>query len=133
MSGRVQYVPDRVGMASLALSSKMSGAMVEAAEVGRRFAESKAPRESGRYAASFVVVPVTVRAGHANEPRAGAMLANTAPYAASLEWGDGYHLLGQAAFIIDGRRHKGAEAAMLGPTRRNALRKKRRRASEGPG
>lgn len=131
---RTTYRPDRAGMAALALSPGMSGAMVEAAEAGRRVAETMAPRDSGAYASAFVVLPVTVKAGRANEPRAGAMLANTSPHAAGVEWHNGAHVLARAAVVIDGRRHKGDQ--MQGPqtpleARSRASRRSRSRPSSG--
>lgn len=75
------YKPDRRGLREIGMSSGVQQASVEAAERGKAYAEAMAPRDSGTFARSFRVRPETVNAGRSNEPRAGAVLENTAPYA----------------------------------------------------
>lgn len=80
-----EYKPNPGGMKALANSDDMSRAMQQVAEVGKQWAESQAPRDSGEYAGAFRVSPTTVRGGRRGEDRAGARLANDAPHAAAVE------------------------------------------------
>lgn len=96
------YKPDRAGMDALVQSLDMGRAMVQVAEVGRRWAESAAPRDSGEYAGSFQVRQETVRfRGRFSGDRAGAVLENTAPHAAAVEWRQGRHVLARAVDVIE--------------------------------
>lgn len=84
-----RYVPDHKGIGRLARSTQMSRICVEAAGRGKGAARGVASRfsRSGRYATSFDVRPelVTVLTKRGKSRRAGAVLVNTAPYAAVLE------------------------------------------------
>lgn len=96
------YKSDPAGMAALVNSPGMGAAMVQAAEVGRRYAESIAPRDTGEYARSFQVRQETVRfRGRFAGNRAGAVLENTSDHAAAVEWGQGRHVLARAATVIE--------------------------------
>ncbi len=98
---RSGYVPDRAGMRALARSAGIGAACVAAANKGRAEAERIAPRDSGEYANSFRVRAETVRAGRANEPRAGAVLENVSDHAAAVEWEHGYHVLARSVDAIE--------------------------------
>lgn len=93
MAKDIVYVPPTpLEFARLASSSGVVGAMADAAEIGRAYAESIAPRETGEYADSFEVV---TEAGEAQ-------LVNTSDHAVYVEWHDGFHVLAQAADRIEG-------------------------------
>jgi len=98
----MSYRPDHNGMRALAQSPQMSRAMQQAAEVGMRWAESVAPRDTGEYAGSFRVAPTTVRGGRPAEDRAGARLANDARHAIVVE--SRHHVLARAVNIIEQAR-----------------------------
>ncbi|UNX54084.1 HK97 gp10 family phage protein [Georgenia sp. TF02-10] len=93
------YKPDHQGMRELGMSAEVGAAMVQAAEVGRRWAESVAPVKTGRYKSEFRVEPTTVQAGYDNEDRAGAALINNAPHAHLVE--DVHHVLARAVDVIE--------------------------------
>lgn len=79
------YRPDPRGTAALGRSAEVGRAMEAAAEVGKADAIRRAPRRTGRYAASFEVQPAEVVGGRRNERRAGAILRNTTDYALAVE------------------------------------------------
>jgi hypothetical protein len=84
MATRVIYQPPTSAeFARLATNPKLRAALLATAERGKVIAQSLAPVESGRYADSFEVRPDTVT--FRRQPRAAAVLLNTAPYAAVVE------------------------------------------------
>lgn len=93
------YSPDRRGMRDLGLDPQVGAAMVDAAESGKRWAESTAPVQTGTYKGAFEVRPVTVQAGFDNEDRAGAELLNTAPHSHLVE--AKHRILGRAVNVIE--------------------------------
>ena len=103
--GNVDYRPDREGMAALVQSPGVGAACVAAAGRGLVAAEAAAARfvKSGEYARSFKVRPAVVHLslGRNRGPRAGAILENTAPYAATLEYQQGKHVLRDVIDVIE--------------------------------
>lgn len=85
---RVVYRPNHASMRRFMSSRQMADVVRAVAERGRSAAESLAPRDTSRYAASFEVV---VRQ---YGDRQTALLYNTAPYAAVVEARD--RVLGRA-------------------------------------
>lgn len=102
MSWNQNYQPDSSGMRELANSPDMSRAMQQAAQVGQRWAEAEAPRDTGEYAGAFHVEAATVPAGRRRENRAGAALVNSAPHAGVVEARSG--ILVRSVNIIEGQR-----------------------------
>lgn len=94
------YRPDRQGMKALMRSDGIGRACERAAQAGQRAAEAAAPRDSGEYATSFRTRRETVTVS--GEQRAGAVLENTAPHAAAVEWRNGAHVLSRAVDAIEG-------------------------------
>lgn len=93
MAQSIVYVPPTpVEFARLEHSPGVTDAMADAAEIGRAYAESIAPRDTGEYADSFEVV---TDAGEVQ-------LVNTSDHAIYVEWHDGYHVLSQTADSIEG-------------------------------
>lgn len=85
MARGVSYTPDRSGLKALGQSDGIGRTCLEAAERGKAEAERIAPRDTGEYAESFIARRETVLAGWNNEPRAGAILENTAPHSVVVE------------------------------------------------
>ncbi len=87
----MRYTPDRRGVARLLVSGDMADTMREVGERAADFAASVAPRDTGEYAASFAVDVETI------DGRATAIVGNTDPGAAAIEWGTadttGHHVL----------------------------------------
>lgn len=87
----MRYTPDRRGVARLLVSSDMAATMRDVGERAADFAASVSPRDTGDYAASFVVDVEDV------DGRATAVVGNTDPGAAAIEWGTsdstGHHVL----------------------------------------
>ena len=92
MADVVYVPPTNREFGLLAESAGVTGAMADAAEVGRAYAESIAPRDTGEYAGAFAVVTT------ASEVQ----LVNTSDHAIYVEWHDGFHVLAQAADRIEG-------------------------------
>lgn len=78
-AGRTQYRPDRQGMRRLMKSPEMAELCRKAAENAESYAESIAPRETGKYADSFEVETRIIG------DRQTAVLSNTVKYANVLE------------------------------------------------
>jgi len=97
-----EYKPDAAGMRALANSGEVSAAMRQVAEVGMRWAESVAPRDSGEYVSAFGVQAATLRGGRRDEPRAGAVLFNSANHAGVVEHRAG--ILARSVNIMEGYR-----------------------------
>lgn len=94
------YRKNATGMRALVNSAEVGGAMAQAAERGKEFAENISPRRTGKYASSFEVVETKVTVG--GETRAGAQLSNTDPKAPFVEWGHGgKHVLQRAVDEIE--------------------------------
>jgi hypothetical protein len=104
MPSRVRFEPNRKGISAFAVSPRAQAIVLAKAEQAKTAAETLAPRQSGHYAQSFQVEPVTVVINGLS--RAGARLTNTARYAAVLEVGrqerDGQHVLSRALDAIRG-------------------------------
>lgn len=100
MPSGVTFKANRAGITALATGPKAVAAVVAKAEQAKAAAETLAQehRRTGRYAASFEVTPTVVEIR--GLPRAGAVLANTADYAAVVEVGregqDGQHIISRA-------------------------------------
>lgn len=112
--GRVRYVPDHKGIAALALGGEMAAAMLHIANDGARIARGLAladAYDTGEYADSFTVRPAIVTAGWKNEPRRGAVIENTAPHAAAVEWKNNDRILGRTRDILDSSRRGKKPAA----------------------
>jgi hypothetical protein len=91
------YVAFPSGIRDLMRSEPMRRAMEQAAQRGKAYAESIAPRDSGEYATSFVVT------SGIGKSRAFAVLANTAPHAVVVELvnGGGQRVLGRTVDVIE--------------------------------
>lgn len=97
------YRGDRKGMREMGKSAEMGRAMEQAAEAGKRWAETNAPRgDTGEYARSFQIRPTTARAGRDHEVRAAAALENTAPHARYVD--RTHSILTRSVNIIEGQR-----------------------------
>lgn len=93
MAEHFTYVPPTpLQFAELGHSHGVEGALQDAAEIGRSYAETIAPRATGGYAAAFEVVT------EGDEVQ----LVNTSDHAIYVEWHDGFHVLSQAADAIEG-------------------------------
>lgn len=96
----MRYTPDRRGVARLLVSDDMAQTMAEVGERAADFAASVAPRDTGEYASSFVA-GVEVHDG-----RATAIVGNTDPGAAAIEWGheaaSGHHTLARVLDWTEG-------------------------------
>lgn len=103
-----RYDPSKTGIGALAGSPQMGAAMVALAKDAVNQMSPSLPRATGDYIRGIQVVPAVVRAGRRNEPRAGAMIAATAPHSTGVEWRNQSHALARIAAAIDGRTHKGA-------------------------
>lgn len=95
---REGFQPDHDGIRQLMASPIVGNGSLNAARTVQRAAEAIAPRSSGTYARSFQSRPsrtptLTARGGM--EVRAGAVVENTAPHAASVEARN--HVLTRAA------------------------------------
>ena len=131
----VDYRPDHDGTARLANAAPMSAAMVAIASQAKAYAIAISPEVSGNYKSSFHVLPGTIMAGRPKKPRAGAVIINTSPHAAAVEWHNGAAVLARTARTIDGRLHgyersqtKRAHAALRRTVR--ASQRTRQRASQ---
>lgn len=89
-------------MKAFITSQVVGDAMTGVAEVGLSHAKAIAPVESGAYRDSLYVEQVMVRAGYANELRAGAMIATDSPYNAVVE--NDHHVLARTADYMRGGR-----------------------------
>ncbi|MEU6033974.1 hypothetical protein ABZ801_01050 [Actinomadura sp. NPDC047616] len=90
-----RYTPDPQALRNLASTSDMANALTEIAAQGARFAAGIAPRQSGRYAASF---QATARPGPGGME---GVLENTAPYAEYVEWHNGDRVLGKTVDYLE--------------------------------
>ena len=93
----VRFNPNRLERARFLMSHHVADISKDWAEEARRRAIALSPtgdgRHPGKYKASFVIRPsVTTLSGG---PRRSSVLANTAPYAAQVEWGILYGYEGQ--------------------------------------
>jgi hypothetical protein len=96
---RARYRPDRIGLGKWAKTDPgLQAALVATAHVGKRYAESIAPVETGEYRDSFGVTEETGRA-----ETAGAMLYNDSEHAAAVEF-DHHHTLAQTADHLNAAR-----------------------------
>ena len=93
----VKFVPDKKGIAGIAVSRPLHRATQKVAGEGKRYAMSISPVDSGEYLTSWQVIgSTTVIAGMR---RAAALLINLASHAAAVEWGNaatngnGHHVL----------------------------------------
>ncbi len=95
----MRYTANRQGIARLLVSGEMHDALRDVGERAADFAASIAPRDSGEYAASFVV------GTEVHDERATAILGNTDPGAAAIEWGTsdttGHHTLSRTIDWIE--------------------------------
>lgn len=93
MARGVRYEKNEAGVRALLLSPGMTALAVAVAAEGKAHAEklSSSFKESGTYARSFRVQPVTIPKMGRMDTRAGAILVNDAPYSASLEFRPGAH------------------------------------------
>ena len=93
----VKFVPDKKGVAGVAVSRPVQQATQKVAGEGKRYAMSISPVDSGEYLTSWEIIPsTTVIAGMR---RAAALLMNHSSHAAAVEYGnaatkgDGHHVL----------------------------------------
>lgn len=77
----MRYTPDRRGIARMLTSTEMHATMRDLGERTADFAASIAPRDTGEYAGSFVAATEDI------DGRATAIVGNTDPGAAAIEWG----------------------------------------------
>jgi hypothetical protein len=96
---RVNYRPNRPGTGQLLRTEEMEQLVARAANKAKAHAEKIAPRDTGRYAASFEVE--STRRGGPNSDRAEAHLINTANHAWAVEFVNGDRVLGKAADHIE--------------------------------
>lgn len=101
---RAQFRPNNKGIGLILRSAKMKREMEVRARLIEAHAKEVAPRDTGEYLESF-----KVESGTENSPiklgrgdRAWAVVKNTSPHAAAVEFGnkhvgDGQRILGQAA------------------------------------
>lgn len=85
----VGFKPDRAGIAALLVSGPMQAAMLAAGQDVAAEASRRAPRASGRLAASFRAEPATatVRTRSGTSRRASGRVVADVPYAAATEFG----------------------------------------------
>lgn len=87
-----EYRPSRAGWKAVAMSPQIQAACVAVAEEGKVYAQSISPVSGDGvgqpYAESFEVEPTVVVGDFDFNPRVGAVLRNTAPHAAAVEWGN---------------------------------------------
>lgn len=82
---RNSYRPNRAGVVGILTSNPMRAALALVGQQAAEIARDIAPVETGRYRESFKVSLGT--RGRGNKKRAIVTVKNTAPYAASLEFG----------------------------------------------
>lgn len=82
-TARVEF--NAAGMSAVLVGPDIVEALTAVAEVGKEFAVSISPEQSGHYARSFEVTAEVI--DFDGSPRAAARLANTAGYAAAVEYG----------------------------------------------
>lgn len=96
---RIVYEPDLKGIGELLKSAQMEAMVRAAAEKGATFAESIAPRRSGRYARSFRLT--STRNGGPRQDRAEARVVNEADYWWAIEYINGERVLGRMVDYIE--------------------------------
>lgn len=84
MAAAVRYEPDQAGTNRLMNGPAMVELMRQRAEAAKTYAISISPKDTGHYAASFVVEAHAH--GGPSRDRAEAILRNIAAYAADVEW-----------------------------------------------
>lgn len=77
----MKYTPDHRGIARFLVSDDMHDTMQQIGDEAAAYAASIAPRDTGEYAGSFVVQTEN------QDGRATALVGNTDPGAATIEWG----------------------------------------------
>jgi hypothetical protein len=98
---KIRYDKDIQGTNEIMNGSLMVSVMLSAAHRGKDYAVAIAPKHTGHYAASFVTEAHDH--GGPRSDRAEATLANTADYAADVEWRNhgGEHILAKTADWIE--------------------------------
>ncbi|MFD9442161.1 hypothetical protein [Streptomyces sp. NPDC060001] len=91
MAYRSQYHGRYSGIGAMLSRPWLQAKCVSTAGRMKTVAEGRSPRETGRYAESFSVVPVMLNVPFRGKPRlrAGARLVNTSDHASIVEWGNG--------------------------------------------
>lgn len=96
--GKVEFTPDRAGLAELARSSAVGDTAIARAGAGMGNAVAIAPELTGRYKRSFNVRRAMIVATGGRRV-AGAVLENSAPYAHAVEARD--HVLARTAAWLE--------------------------------
>lgn len=85
---------------ALAIAPEMGSAMLQLAEAGAAYGAAIAPVLTGAYHARFSASPATVTSPSVGQA-AGAVVANSDPAAAAIEWRDRKFTLSEVAAAIE--------------------------------